>query len=110
MGNYVNVGLGNYVGVDTGYTFYTQFEWGYRKFGPVGPDMALFDKLYRLRSDVERGFGLKKANRYRMEDNITVMGLGAVAIHVILHDTAVVIDALQRGVPPLRPGSVTPTP
>jgi hypothetical protein len=30
------------------------------------------------------GFGLKKANRYRMEDNITVMGLDAVAIQVIL--------------------------
>jgi len=93
-----------------GYTFYTCFEWGYRKFGPVAPDMAIFDKLYRLRTDIERAFGLQKANRYRMEDNITVMGLHAVAIHIILHDTAVVIDALQRGVPPLRPARVTPNP
>ena len=92
-----------------GYVFYTHFEWGYRKFGPLTPDMAIFDKLYRLRTDVERAFALTKANRYRMEDNITVMGIDAVTIHVILHDTAVVIDALQRGAPPLRPGRVTPT-
>jgi hypothetical protein len=93
-----------------GYTFYTRFDWSYRKFGPLTPDMRLFDKLYRLRTDVERGFGLSKANRYRMEQSITVMGLDAVSIHVTLHDTAVVIDALQRGRPPLRPGEVTPTP
>jgi IS5 family transposase len=93
-----------------GYTFYTRFDWSYRKFGPLTPDMGLFDKLYRLRTDVERGFGLTKANRYRMEQSITVMGLDAVSIHVTLHDTAVVIDALQRGRPPLRPGQVTPTP
>lgn len=93
-----------------GLTFYTHFESGYRKFGPLTPDMPIFAKLYRLRTDVERGFGLTKANRYRMEDNITVMGLDAVAIHVILHDTAVVIDALQRGAPPLRQPGVTPKP
>lgn len=93
-----------------GYTFYTHFDWSYRKFGPLTPDMALFDKLYRLRTDVERGFGLTKANRYRMEQSITFMGLDAVSVHVTLHDTAVVIDALQRGRPPLRPGELTPTP
>jgi hypothetical protein len=92
-----------------GYVSYTHFEWSYRKFGPLTPDTSLFAKLYRLRTDVERAFALTKANRYRMEDSITVMGLDAVAVHVILHDTAVVIDALQRGVPPLRPGRVTPT-
>jgi hypothetical protein len=96
-------------GPGAGFTYYTHFEWGYRKFGPLAPDMDLFAKLYRLRTDVERGFGLTKANRYRMEDNITVMGLDALAIHVILHYTAVVIDALYRGVPPLRPAAVTPT-
>lgn len=93
-----------------GFTFYTHFESSYRKFGPLTPDMPIFAKLYRLRTDVERGFGLKKANRYRMEDNITVMGLDAVAIHVILHDTAVVIDALRQSSPPLRQARVTPTP
>lgn len=93
-----------------GYTFYTHFEWSYRKFGPLTPDMAIFDKLYRLRTDVERGFGLTKANRYRMEDNITVMGLDAVSIHVTLHDTAVVIDALQRKPPAPPPRSSYPHP
>jgi hypothetical protein len=92
-----------------GYTFYTHFEWSYPKFGPLTPHTGLFDKLYRLRTDVERGFGLTKANRYRMEQSITVMGLHAVAVHVTLHDTAVVIDALQRGRLPLRPAKVTPT-
>lgn len=92
-----------------GYTFYTHFEWSYRKFGPLTPDMSLFDKLYRLRTDVERGFGLTKANRYRMEQSITVMGLDAVNTHVTLHDTAVVIDALQRRRPPLRSADITPT-
>lgn len=91
-----------------GHVFYTHFGWGYRKFGPLTPDMGLFDKLYRLRTDVERAFALTKANRYLMEDNITAMGIDAVAIHVILHDTAVAIDALRRGAPPLRPGRVTP--
>ena len=46
-----------------GYTVYTHFEWGYRKFGPLTPDMALHRHLYRLRTEIERSFGLKKANR-----------------------------------------------
>lgn len=58
--------------------------------------MALFSHLYKMRTEIERSFGLKKAKRYRMEDHITVMGLDAVAMHVILHDTAIVIDCLQR--------------
>jgi hypothetical protein len=32
-------------------------------------------------NELDRSFWLKKANRYRMEDHITVMGLKAVAIH-----------------------------
>lgn len=32
---------------------YTHFEWSYRKFGPLTPDMAIFDKLYRLRTDIQ---------------------------------------------------------
>jgi hypothetical protein len=92
-----------------GYTTYTKFKWGYRKFGPLTPDMALFHHLYRMRTEIERSFGLKKANRYRMEQNITVMGLDAVAIHVILHDTAIVIDCLQRAAELSSGAEVTPT-
>lgn len=95
-------------GPGAGYTFYTHFEWSYRKFGPVTPDMRLHVKLYRLRTEIERSFGLKKANRYRMEHHITVMGLEAVAIHVILHDTAIVIDCLQRAAELRSQGRVTP--
>ena len=93
-----------------GYSFYTHFEWSYRKFGPLTPDMALFTKLYKMRTEIERSFGLKKSKRYRMEDHITVMGLDAVAIHVILHDTAIVIDCLQRAAALHRPTRVTPKP
>lgn len=92
-----------------GYTCYTRFRQSYRKFGPLTPDMGLFEHLYKMRTEIERSFGLKKSNRYRMEDTITVMGLEAVAIHVILHDTAIVIDCLQRAAELLR-AKVTPTP
>lgn len=92
-----------------GCTFYTRFEWSYRKFGPVTPDMALFSHLYKMRTEIERSFGLKKAKRYRMEDHITVMGLDAVAMHVILHDTAIVIDCLQRAAELRQEDEVTPT-
>lgn len=92
-----------------GYTFYTRFEWDYRKFGPLTPDTGMFRHLYKMRTEIERSFGLKKAKRYRMEDMITVMGLDAVAIHVILHDTAIVIDCLQRAGDLHRKSEVTPT-
>ncbi len=93
----------------SGLISYTHFRSGYRKFGPLTPDMGLFAHLYKMRTEIERSFGLKKSNRYRMEDHITVMGLDAVAIHVILHDTAIVIDCLQRAAE-LLAGKVTPTP
>lgn len=92
-----------------GYSSYTHFRQSYRKFGPLTPDMGLFEHLYKMRTEIERSFGLKKSNRYRMEDNITVMGLEPMAIHVILHDTAIVIDCLQRAAELLR-AKVTPTP
>ena len=63
----------------------------------------------QLANEIERSFGLKKSNRYRMENHITVMGLEGVAIHVTLHDTAVVIDCLQRAGELRRGGEVTPT-
>lgn len=95
-------------GAGAGYTYYTHFDWSYRKFGPLTPDMVLHRQLYKMRTEIERSFGLKKANRYRMEDTITVMGLDPVAIHVILHDTAVVIDCMQRAAELRTEGEVTP--
>jgi hypothetical protein len=52
--------------------------------------MGLFDHLYKMRTEIEQSFGLKKSNRYRMEDNITVMGLEPLPSTLILRDTTIV--------------------
>jgi len=69
-----------------GYVFYTHFKDSYRKFGPATPDTIIYKKLKRYRTAIERGFGLLKENRYRMENTNTYMGIENVAMHVIEHD------------------------
>ena len=54
-----------------GYSFYTLFEAGYRKYGPALPTMVIYKKLKSYRTCIERTYGLVKKNRYRMEMNNT---------------------------------------
>lgn len=64
-----------------GYTCYTYFSNGYRKFGPALPHNAIYKKLKPLRTGIERTFGLVKENRYRMESTNFYKGIENVTIH-----------------------------
>jgi len=73
---------------------YTHFQKSYRKFGPLPPGTQLYKKLTRLRTAIERAYANAKNNRYRMEETLTVMGKDTVRIHVTLHDTVSLLDAI----------------
>jgi hypothetical protein len=77
-----------------GYTFYTHFKNSYRKYGPATPDTIIYKKLKPFRTAIERGFGLLKENRYRMEHTNTYMGINNVAMHVIEHDIVLTQDII----------------
>jgi len=77
-----------------GYTFYTHFKNSYRKYGPATPDTIIYKKLKPFRTAIERGFGLLKENRYRMEHTNTYMGIDNVAMHVIEHDIVLTQDII----------------
>jgi len=77
-----------------GYTFYTHFKNSYRKYGPATPDTIIYKKLKPFRTSIERGFGLVKENRYRMEHTNTYMGIDNVAMHVIEHDIVLTQDII----------------
>ncbi len=80
---------------DTGdFIFYTHFRNSYRKYGPAIPDSIIYKKLKPFRTAVERGFGLVKENRYRMEYTNTYMGIDNVAMHVIEHDIVLTQDVM----------------
>ncbi len=77
-----------------GVTFYTYFRSSYRKFGPATPDTVIYKTLKPFRTAIERGYGLVKENRYRMEYTNTYMGIDNVAMHVIEHDITLAQDII----------------
>jgi hypothetical protein len=85
----------------SGYTCYTYFADGYRKYGPALPHSLIYKKLKPFRTGIERTFGLVKENRYRMETNNSYKGLDNVTIHVIEHDIVltqdIIFDYLKSG-------------
>lgn len=77
-----------------GFIFYTHFRDGYRKYGPAAPNTIIYKKLKPFRTAIERGFGLVKENRYRMEYMNTHMGIDNLTMHVIEHDIALTQDII----------------
>ncbi len=77
-----------------GLVSYTHFRDSYRKYGPATPDTIIYKKLKPFRTAIERGFGLLKENRYRMEHTNTYMGIDNVAIHIIEHDIVLTQDII----------------
>lgn len=77
-----------------GYTFYTYFEDGYRKYGPAVPHNLIYKKLKPYRTGIERTFGLVKENRYRMEITNFYKGIDNVTIHTIEHDIVLTHDII----------------
>jgi hypothetical protein len=75
-----------------GFTWYTYFSDGYRKYGPALPHSAIYRKLKPLRTGIERTFGLVKENRYRMEQTNLYRGIDNVTIHAIEHDIVLTQD------------------
>jgi len=73
---------------------YTHFRDSYRKFGPATPDTIIYKRLKPFRTAIERGFGLLKENRYRMEYTNTYMGIDNVTMHVIEHDIVLTQDII----------------
>lgn len=73
---------------------YTHFRDSYRKYGPGTPDTIIYQKLKPFRTAIERGFGLLKENRYRMEHTNTYMGIDNVTMHVIEHDIVLTQDII----------------
>lgn len=78
----------------SGLVSYTHFRDSYRKYGPATPDTIIYKKLKPFRTAIERGFGLVKENRYRMEHTNTYMGIDNVAMHVIEHDIVLTQDII----------------
>jgi hypothetical protein len=79
-----------------GWMTYTYFENNYRKQGPCVPGSRLYERLKKLRTGIERYYGLTKENRYHMEANNSYMGHDHVLIHVIEHDIAATLDILYE--------------
>jgi len=78
-----------------GYTRYTHFEDGYRKYGPALPHSLIYKKLKPFRTGIERTFGLVKENRYRMEITNFYKGIDNVTIHAIEHDIVLTHDIIS---------------
>jgi hypothetical protein len=77
-----------------GYSCYTYFANGYRKYGPAVPHSLIYKKLKPFRSGIERTFGLVKENRYRMEISNSYTGIDNVTIHIIEHDIVLTQDII----------------
>jgi hypothetical protein len=54
-----------------GWMTYTYFKESYRRQGPAVPGSRLYKRLKKLRTGIERYYGLTKENRYHMEANNT---------------------------------------
>lgn len=79
-----------------GWMTYTYFKEDYRRQGPAVPHSRLYERLKKLRTGIERYYGLTKENRYHMEANNTYMGHDNVLIHVIEHDIVATLDILRE--------------
>jgi len=79
-----------------GWMTYTYFKDNYRRQGPAVPGSRLYKRLKKLRTGIERYYGLTKENRYHMEVNNTYMGHDNVLIHVIEHDIVATLDILHE--------------
>ncbi len=79
-----------------GWMTYTYFKEDYRRQGPAVPSSRLYERLKKLRTGIERYYGLTKENRYHMEANNTYMGHDNVLIHVIEHDIVATLDILRE--------------
>jgi hypothetical protein len=79
-----------------GWMTYTCFKDDYRRRGPAVPGSRLYERLKKLRTGIERYYGLTKENRYHMEANNTYMGHDNVLIHVIEHDIVATLDILRE--------------
>jgi hypothetical protein len=79
-----------------GWMTYTYFKDSYRRQGPAVPGSRLYERLKKLRTGIERYYGLTKENRYHMEANNTYMGHSNVLIHVIEHDIVATLDIIRE--------------
>jgi len=79
-----------------GWITHTQFKNDYRRQGPAVPGSRSYEQLKKLRTGIERYYGLTKENRYHMETNNTYMGHDNVLIHVIEHDIVATLDILYE--------------
>jgi len=79
-----------------GWITHTQFKNDYRRQGPAVPGSRPYEQLKKLRTGIERYYGLTKENRYHMEVNNTYMGHDNVLIHVIEHDIVATLDMLYE--------------
>lgn len=77
-----------------GWMTYTYFKDDYRRKGPAVPGSRIYNRLKKLRTGIERYYGLTKENRYHMEANNTYMGHDNVLIHVIEHDIVATLDII----------------
>ena len=84
-----------------GYSCYTYFANGYRKYGAAVPHSLIYKKLKPLRTGIERTFGLVKESRYCMEISNSYIGIDNVTIHVIEHDIVltqdIIFDYIKNG-------------
>jgi hypothetical protein len=79
-----------------GWMTYTYFRDDYRRRGPAVPGSRVYERLKKLRTGIERYYGLTKENRYHMEANNSYMGHDNVLIHVIEHDIVTTLDILHE--------------
>ena len=79
-----------------GWITHTHFKNDYRRQGPAVPGSRPYEQLKKLRTGIERYYGLTKENRYHMEVNNTYMGHDNVLIHVIEHDIVATLDILHE--------------
>ena len=79
-----------------GWITHTYFKNDYRRQGPAVPGSRPYEQLKKLRTGIERYYGLTKENRYHMETNNTYMGHDNVLIHVIEHDIVATLDILYE--------------
>jgi hypothetical protein len=77
-----------------GYSRYTCFNDGYRKYGPALPHTLIYKKLKPFRTGIERTFALVKESRYRMEASNFYKGIDNVTIHAIEHDIVLTQDII----------------
>jgi hypothetical protein len=79
-----------------GWITHNYFKDDYCRQGPAVPGSRLYEQLKKLRTGIERYYGLTKENRYYMEANNTYMGHNNVLIHVIEHDIVATLDIIYE--------------